>query len=60
MKKCLLALALALSSMFLPALAPATEAVTEEEARSIGVDSYLYFYSPAQPLRRVELDAVQI
>jgi hypothetical protein len=43
MKKYLLALAL--SSMFLPALAPATKAVTEEEARSIGVDSYLYFYS---------------
>ena len=43
MKKYLLALAL--SSMFLPALAPATEAVTKEEARSIGVDSYLYFYS---------------
>jgi len=36
--------ALALSSMFLPALAPAAEAITEDEAHSIGVDAYLYFY----------------
>ncbi len=36
--------ALALSSMFLPTLAPAAEAITEDEAHAIGVDAYLYFY----------------
>jgi hypothetical protein len=36
--------ALALSSMLLPAFAPAAQAITEEEARAIGVDAYLYFY----------------
>ncbi len=38
--------ALAVSSMFLPALAPAAEAITEDEAHAIGVEAYLYFYSP--------------
>jgi hypothetical protein len=38
--------ALALSSMFLSVLAPPAEAITEEEAHAIGVEAYLYFYSP--------------
>jgi len=37
-------LALALSSIFLPALAPTAHAITEDEAHSIGVNAYLYFY----------------
>ena len=44
MKKFLFALALSLT--FLPALAPAAKAITEEEAHAIGVEAYLYFYSP--------------
>ena len=41
------AIALALGLLLSPALAPAAmaAAVTEEEAHSIGVDAYLYFYS---------------
>ena len=38
--------ALALSSMFLSVLAPSAQAITEDEAHSIGVEAYLYFYSP--------------
>ncbi len=38
--------ALALSSMVLPAFAPPAEAITEDEAHAIGVEAYLYFYSP--------------
>ena len=33
--------ALALSSVFLPALAPAAQAITEDEAHAIGVAAYL-------------------
>jgi hypothetical protein len=36
--------ALALSSILLPALAPNAQALTEDEAHSIGVNAYLYFY----------------
>jgi hypothetical protein len=42
MKKSVLAMALALA--FIPMLASAAEAITEEEAHAIGVDAYLYFY----------------
>ena len=38
--------ALALSSMVLPSFAPAAKAITEDEAHAIGVEAYLYFYSP--------------
>jgi hypothetical protein len=37
-------LALTLGLFLLPMLAPKAEAITEEEAHSIGVDAYLYFY----------------
>ena len=36
--------ALALGSILLPALAPAAQTLTEDEAHSIGVSAYLYFY----------------
>ena len=36
--------ALALSSLFLAPLAPSAQAITEDEAHSIGVNAYLYFY----------------
>ena len=36
--------ALALGSILLPALAPAAQTLTEDEAHSIGVNAYLYFY----------------
>ena len=41
------ALALAVGLLFAPTSGPAAAAaVTEEEAHAIGVDAYLYFYSP--------------
>ena len=48
--------ALALSSIILPTLAPAAEAITENEAHAIGVDAYLYFY----PLVTMELTRRQL
>ena len=34
--------ALLLSSMMLPAFAPAAKAITDDEAHAIGVNAYLY------------------
>lgn len=48
--------ALALSSIFLPAIASSAEAVTESEAHAIGVDAYLYFY----PLVTMDITRRQI
>ncbi len=42
MRNCLFALAL--SSISLTALAPAAQAITEDEAHALGVNAYLYFY----------------
>jgi len=42
MRNCLFALAL--SSISLTALAPAAQAITEDEAHDLGVNAYLYFY----------------
>ena len=44
MKKGLVALALAL--LFVSTFAAGAKAITEEEAHAIGVEAYLYFYSP--------------
>jgi hypothetical protein len=49
-------LALALSSIFLPALALPADAITEQEARALGVDAYLYFY----PLVTMDLTRKQL
>ncbi|MGH6803878.1 MAG: hypothetical protein ACREC3_10995 [Methyloceanibacter sp.] len=38
------AIALTLGLLLLPLLAPPARAITEEEAHSIGVSAYLYFY----------------